>query len=220
MPRPTLYRYLREYSIPHGRKSGKISIPEESVELLKEARELHEEGMSIDSVRRRLREGRLDLGTVMDRLDEISDTVAALAENDSNSLNKADGLSSPDLRDGTATDKDSLSLQTLVERQDSLISAVFTLTEISENLLSQVQQLGAQKPGGALEEAVKKEAEQTKQLSERIGVLETGLESTAKTIQSLSASMESLTEMTTYIVNVASLLKSTVTTTERHSLTG
>jgi excisionase family DNA binding protein len=30
IPRPTLYRYLREYSIPHLRRSGKISIPEES----------------------------------------------------------------------------------------------------------------------------------------------------------------------------------------------
>ncbi|MCA1717676.1 MAG: helix-turn-helix domain-containing protein, partial [Actinobacteria bacterium] len=57
IPRPTLYRYLREYSIPHVRRSGKISIPEESFDRIKEARELHREGLGTASVRRRLREG-------------------------------------------------------------------------------------------------------------------------------------------------------------------
>ena len=54
IPRPTLYRYLREYSIPHLRRTGKISIPEESFELIREARELHREGLGTESVRRRL----------------------------------------------------------------------------------------------------------------------------------------------------------------------
>ena len=41
VPRPTLYCYLREYSIPHLRRSGKIYVPEESFERIKEVRELH-----------------------------------------------------------------------------------------------------------------------------------------------------------------------------------
>src|ERR671914_392607 len=56
IPRPTLYRYLREYSIPHLRRSGRISIPEESFERIREARDLHKEGLGTGSVRRLLRE--------------------------------------------------------------------------------------------------------------------------------------------------------------------
>ena len=76
IPRPTLYRYLREYSIPHVRRSGKISIPEESFDRIKEARELHREGLGTASVRRRLREGNdpVDAEELMERLDRLSET--------------------------------------------------------------------------------------------------------------------------------------------------
>ena len=57
IPRPTLYRYLREYSIPHLRQAGRISIPEDSFDRIREARDLHKEGLGTGSVRRQLREG-------------------------------------------------------------------------------------------------------------------------------------------------------------------
>ena len=50
IPRPTLYRYLREYSIPHLRQAGKISIPEESFDRIREARALHREGLMFEHV--------------------------------------------------------------------------------------------------------------------------------------------------------------------------
>src|SRR3712207_9236441 len=62
IPRPTLYRYLREYSISHLRHSGRISIPEESFERIREARDLHKEGLGTESVRRLLREGGGQIG--------------------------------------------------------------------------------------------------------------------------------------------------------------
>jgi len=55
VPRPTLYRYLREYSIPYTRRSGRISIPEESLERIRTVRKLHDEGLGTEAVRRRLR---------------------------------------------------------------------------------------------------------------------------------------------------------------------
>src|SRR3712207_8990126 len=45
IPRPTLYRYLREYSIPHLRQGGRIRIPEDSFDRIREARDLHKEGL-------------------------------------------------------------------------------------------------------------------------------------------------------------------------------
>src|SRR5919199_2851797 len=68
IPRPTLYRYLREYSIPHLRKAGRISIPEDSFDRIREARDLHKEGLSTESVRRQLREGAGGLDRTLDRL--------------------------------------------------------------------------------------------------------------------------------------------------------
>ncbi|TCJ20789.1 helix-turn-helix domain-containing protein [Rubrobacter taiwanensis] len=161
VPRPTLYRYLREYSIPHVRQAGRIAIPEDSVDLIREARELHEEGMSIESVRRRLREGEVDFRTLLERLDEISQSVRELRE----------GVSRREAVEPSA-------LKTLSEQMESLISAVFTLTEISESLLANTQE----EPG------------------DRIASLE-------RRLDELSEQMESLMEMATYLVNVASVLK-------------
>ena len=80
IPRPTLYRYLREYSIPHLRRAGKISIPEESLERIREARELHREGLGTESVRRRLRGGEPDLDGLSERLDQLSGVLEGLQE--------------------------------------------------------------------------------------------------------------------------------------------
>ena len=82
VPRPTLYRYLKEYSIPHIRRSGKIYVPEESFERIKEARELHKEGLGTESVRRRLQGKRSDLDEELaQRLDRISGTLENLQVN-------------------------------------------------------------------------------------------------------------------------------------------
>ncbi len=80
VPRPTLYRYLKEYSIPHIRCSGKIYIPEESFDWIKEVRELHKEGLGTESVRKRLQEERsdLDIEGITERLDRISEALCNL----------------------------------------------------------------------------------------------------------------------------------------------
>jgi excisionase family DNA binding protein len=119
IPRPTLYRYLREYSIPHYRRSGKISIPEESFDRIREARDLHKEGLGTESVRRVLREGGAPAsGELSERLDALSDTLKGLQEKTA----PDEAVSSPALR-------------TLLARQSLLISAVFNLTEMVEEIL-------------------------------------------------------------------------------------
>ena len=123
IPRPTLYRYLREYSIPHVRRSGKISIPEESFDRIKEARELHREGLGTASVRRRLREGNdpVDAEDLMERLDRISGTLEGLQG---------------DLRPANGASSSQETLRTVLKKQDLLISAVSSLTEKMESLFS------------------------------------------------------------------------------------
>lgn len=124
IPRPTLYRYLREYSIPHVRRSGKISIPEESFDRIKEARELHREGLGTPSVRRRLREGNDPIDT--EELTEQLDRLSGALENLQGDLTPADKASAFSQE----------TLQTILEKQDLLISAVSNLTEVVEDTLS------------------------------------------------------------------------------------
>lgn len=122
IPRPTLYRYLREYSIPHFKKSGKISIPEDSVERIRQARDLHSEGLGTGSVRRKLREVKNeapDTGELAVRLDRLSKELEGL-KGDPKALEEA---SSPH------------ALRTILARQSLLMSAVFNLTEMVEGLL-------------------------------------------------------------------------------------
>ncbi len=123
IPRPTLYRYLREYSIPHLRRSGRISIPEDSFDRIREARDLHKEGLGTESVRRQLREGGgPDTGELDRRLDHLHETLEGLRG---------------DLREKPATDEVALSptLRTILARQSLLISAMFNLTGMVEDLL-------------------------------------------------------------------------------------
>jgi excisionase family DNA binding protein len=121
IPRPTLYRYLREYSIPHLRKSGKISIPEESFDRIREARDLHKEGLGTESVRRALREGSNgpDTGEIKERIDRLSESLERLRGN------------------GSAADEalSSQAMRTVLARQSLLMSAMFNLTEMMEELL-------------------------------------------------------------------------------------
>jgi excisionase family DNA binding protein len=114
IPRPTLYRYLREYSIPHLRLAGRISIPEDSFDRIREARDLHKEGLGTETVRRQLREGNDPASGELDRrLDTLHRTVEDLRE---------DVSFSPSQR-------------TILARQSLLMSAVFNLTEMVEELL-------------------------------------------------------------------------------------
>jgi excisionase family DNA binding protein len=120
VPRPTLYRYLKEYSIPHVRRSGKIDVPDECFDRIKEVRELHKEGLATESVRRRLQGDRSELDDELaQQLHRISGTLENLQMN----LKMANGESFAQ------------TLQTISVQQNVLISAVFDLTEMLENLL-------------------------------------------------------------------------------------
>jgi excisionase family DNA binding protein len=123
IPRPTLYRYLREYSIPHLRRAGRISIPEDSFDRIKEARDLHKEGLSTESVRRQLREGSAsDAGDLDRRLDSLHQSLEGLQR---------------DVREHPVAEEVALSptLQTILARQSLIMSAMFNLTEMVEDLL-------------------------------------------------------------------------------------
>ncbi len=123
IPRPTLYRYLREYSIPHLRQAGRISIPEDSFDRIREARDLHREGLGTESVRRQLREGSApDTGDLDRRLDSLHRTLEDLRV---------------DLKERPAAEDMALSpaMRTILARQSLLMSAMFNLTEMVEDLL-------------------------------------------------------------------------------------
>jgi len=123
IPRPTLYRYLREYSIPHLRQGGRIRIPEDSFDRIREARDLHKEGLGTETVRRQLREGGgLDTGELDRRLNKLHDTLEDLRG---------------DLRAKPATGEVALSpaLRTILARQSLMLSAMFNLTGMVEDLL-------------------------------------------------------------------------------------
>ena len=105
---------MREYSIPHLRQAGRISIPEDSFDRIREARDLHKEGLGTETVRRQLREGSApDSGELDRRLDTLHRTVEDLREDVSFSTTQ----------------------QTILARQSVLMSAVFNLTEMVEELL-------------------------------------------------------------------------------------
>ena len=121
IPRPTLYRYLREYSIPHPRRSGRISIPEESFGRIREARDLHKEGLGTGSVRRLLREGGPQhAGELKEQLDQLSENLESIRDSE---------------RPATGEGLPSLAVRTILARQNLLISAMFNLTEMVEELL-------------------------------------------------------------------------------------
>jgi excisionase family DNA binding protein len=123
IPRPTLYRYLREYSIPHLRQGGRIRIPEDSFDRIREARDLHKEGLGTETVRRQLREGGgPDTSELDRRLNSLHDTLEDLRG---------------DLRAKPATGEVALSpaLQTILARQSLMLSAMFNLTGMVEDLL-------------------------------------------------------------------------------------
>lgn len=121
VPRPTLYRYLKEYSIPYQRRAGRISVPEESLERIRTVRELHDEGLGTETVRRRLRDGAgTDVDWIAERLDRLSEAL----ETSQSSLKPTENVPTPQ------------ALHVILARQSLLISAVFNLTEMMEELLA------------------------------------------------------------------------------------
>ena len=120
VPRPTLYRYLKEYSVPYLRRSGRILIPKDSLERIRKVRELHDEGLGTEAVRRRLGGETTDLEA---RLDRISERLEELRG--SGNGHSSDGLAS------TSGD-----MRTLLARQTLLLSTVFDMSEMLEELLA------------------------------------------------------------------------------------
>jgi hypothetical protein len=109
---------LREYSVPYSRRAGRIRIPGESVEMIRRVRRLHDQGLGTDAVRRRLREGDgPDADWLAERMDLLSKTVENLQRNP------------------RAVEASSYALNTVLARQSMLLSAVFNMTEMLEELL-------------------------------------------------------------------------------------
>ena len=133
IPRPTLYRYLREYSIPHLRRAGRISIPEDSFDRIREARDLHKAGLGTESVRRQLREGSGELDRKLDDLHQALESLRG------------------DVRELPGRDEvaPSPTLRTILARQSLLMSAMFNLTEMVEDLLL-ASRKPRKRPSGAL----------------------------------------------------------------------
>lgn len=120
VPRPTLYRYLKEYAIPYLRRGGRISIPQESLERIRTVRALHAEGLGTEAVRRRLREGP-DLDRIAERMDRVQEKLEGLREGPGYS---SEAASVPQ------------ALRTILARQTVLISAVISMSEMLEELLA------------------------------------------------------------------------------------
>ena len=146
---------MREYSIPHLRRAGRISIPEESFDRIREARDLHKEGLGTESVRRMLREGsKAEGGELSQRLDHLHATLENLQGS---------------VRQRPTTEESTLpspTQRTILARQSLLISAVFNLTEMVEELL-----LASGKPRKTVfrdvEDEIRKQAPLTEQTERR-----------------------------------------------------
>jgi hypothetical protein len=102
------------------RRAGRISIPEDSFDRIREARDLHKMGLGTESVRRQLREG---TGGELDRrLDSLHQTLDSLREDIRGRPAMYDVALSPTLR-------------TILARQSLIMSALINLTERVEDLL-------------------------------------------------------------------------------------
>ncbi len=123
VPRPTLYRYLKEYSIPYQRMSGRISIPDESVERIRRVRELHDEGLGTAAVRKRVKDGdNVEVEWIADRLDQLSEAVASSQRG--SATRSVESVSS------------SQALHIILARQSVMLQAIYNLNEMVEELMS------------------------------------------------------------------------------------
>jgi excisionase family DNA binding protein len=118
VPRPTLYRYLKEYAVPYERHAGRISIPEQSLERIRRVRELHDEGLGTAAVRKRLDEHEAsEIERISERLDRLSEEIERSRATDTTPM------------------PSSQALNVVLARQTVLISAVYDLTRMVEQLL-------------------------------------------------------------------------------------
>ena len=104
--------------MPYSRHEGRIHIPAGSVEMIRRVRRLHDEGLGTDAVRRRLREGDApDPAWLAEQMDRLSETVESLQ------------------RGPRTVETPSYALNTVLARQSLLLSAVFNMTEMLEELM-------------------------------------------------------------------------------------
>ena len=125
IPRPTVYRYLKEYSIPFTRRSGRIFVPEESVGKIRTVRGLHDGGFGTEAIRNKLSQGEgPDLSSVTQRLDGIAEALESMSQEPKRSVELA--RVSPDAH----------ALRMVLARQTLLISAVANLSEMMGDLMA------------------------------------------------------------------------------------
>ena len=125
IPRPTVYRYLKEYSIPFSRRSGRIFVPEESVGKIGKVRELHDGGFGTEAIRTRLQQGEdTELARVTQRLDKLTEVLEGSRLETKKSVEPA--YTSPDAH----------ALRMVLARQSLLISAVSNLAEMMGDLMA------------------------------------------------------------------------------------
>lgn len=125
IPRPTVYRYLKEYSIPFTRRSGRIFVPEPSVGKIRTVRELHDGGFGTEAVHERLRRGEgMDLSGINERLDRLTEAIQSSRLEPRRSIEPAHV--SPDAH----------ALRMVLARQSLLISAVSNMAEMMGDLMA------------------------------------------------------------------------------------
>ena len=122
VPRPTLYRYLKEYSIPYQRLSGRISIPDESVERIRRVRELHDEGLGTAAVRKRVQEGdTAEVDRISERLDQLSEALESSQRKGTRSVENVSSRQA---------------LHIILARQSVMLQAIYNLNEMVEELMA------------------------------------------------------------------------------------
>ena len=125
IPRPTVYRYLKEYSIPFSRRSGRIFVPDESVRKVRTVRELHDGGFGTEAVRTKLQEGEgTELARVTERLDKLTQVLESSRSEARRSV------------EPVHTSAEAHALRMVLARQTLLISAVSNLAEMMGDILA------------------------------------------------------------------------------------
>lgn len=125
IPRPTVYRYLKEFSIPFSRRSGRIFVPEESVAKVRMVRELHDGGFGTEAVRTRLQQGEsTELASITERLDKLTEALESSRLEAKKSVEPA--YPSPSAH----------ALRMVLARQTLLISAISNLAEMMGDLMT------------------------------------------------------------------------------------
>lgn len=124
IPRPTVYRYLKEYSIPFSRRSGRIFVPQESVGKIRMVRELHDGGYGTEAVRVRLRQGEgNELARVTERLDELT---RVLEQSRVEARRPVEPAHAPDAH----------AVRMILARQSLMMSAISNLAEMMGDLMA------------------------------------------------------------------------------------